>query len=211
MDYPTLIADVSTPGSIKFAINYTRIDSAGILDEAEKWIYSKLRLREMQIIADVAIAQGASQISAPQGFLDPIQFGIPGYINDIVLRDLQRFRASLALDTSGELPVAMPTAYAISAGNLLLNHKADMTYSAKMAYYGSPESLSSSNPTNFLTDRYPTLLRRACLMYAAEARKEFDLMNSTEIKALAQIEDIKKEGDLAMRGMELDFNWEEAR
>jgi hypothetical protein len=36
-------------------------------------------------------------------------------------------------------------------------------------------------------------------------------MDRAEIKAMAQVEEVKKEGDLHMRGMELDFNWREAR
>ena len=51
-------------------------------------------------------------------------------------------------------------------------------------------------------------MRRVCLMFAAEARKEFDSMDRAEIKAIEMVDQIKVENDLAMRGMELDFNWE---
>jgi hypothetical protein len=211
MDYATLIADADVEGSIKYWINYKRIDSAGILDEAQSWIFSKIRIREMHREGDLAIAQGVSEVTAPAGFLDPIQLAIPGYINDMPLLDTHRFRESLALDTAGVLQASMPTAYSILGQKLQFNSRADMAYTGRFVYYGSPDRLSPSNTTNFLTDRYPTLLRRACLMFAAEARKEYDAMDRAEIKAMAQVEEVKKEGDLHMRGMELDFNWREAR
>lgn len=47
-------------------------------------------------------------------------------------------------------------------------------------------------------------------MFAAEARKEYDSMDRSELKALAMIDDIKKEDDLSWRGLELDFGWEES-
>ena len=159
----------------------------------------------------LAIPLNAKEVATPTGFLDPIQLAIPGYINDMPLLDIQRFRESLALDTTGALQVSMPTAYSIFNSLLQFNSQADMAYTGKLAYYGTPDALSPSNLTNFLTDRYPTLLRRACLMFAAEARKEYDAMDRAEIKALAQVDEVKKEGDLHMRGMELDFNWRESR
>lgn len=208
MDYTTLVADATTTGSIKYWINYSRIDAAGILTEAEAWIYSRLRVRQMTAAEDVVIASGASTAEFPTGYLDPIHFGIPGHVNTIRLVDAERFRGDLGWDTSAVLPEGPPTRWSDLGGSIQFNYKADQAYTAKLAFYKKPTALSADNLTNFLTDRYPTLLRRVCLMYAAEARKEYDTMDRSEIKALEMIEQIKAESDMSMRGLELDFNWE---
>lgn len=45
-------------------------------------------------------------------------------------------------------------------------------------------------------------------MLGAEARKEYDLFDREEMRALQAVKEIMAEDDLAKRGMELDFNWE---
>jgi len=210
MDYTTLVGSELVVGSIKYWINWSRIDADGILDEAEKWIYSKLRVMEMLARADVAIAANIPYVPFPAGYLDPIHLGIPGHIPTIIYVDPSRFQAGLGWDQTAVLPVAPPTRWANMDRQINFNHRPDQAYTAKMAFYRRPDALSSDNPTNFLTDRYPTLLRRVCLMFAAEARKEFDVMDRAEIKAMAMVDDIKVEGDLGLRGMEFDFNWEES-
>ena len=211
MDYTTLIASRETAGSIKFQINYDRIDSVAILDEAEKWIYQRLRTFDMMAIEPIAIAADAVSVTKPTGFLDPIHFGIPGHVNRFKYWDLERFQASLAWDDTATLPVAPPTVYTRSGDSLLFNAKADQAYTGKIAFFKSPTPLSGSNETNWLTDRYPSLLRRVTLMFAAEARKEYEMFDRTELRALKDIAEIKVESDLNLRGMEMDFNWEESR
>lgn len=208
MDYNTLVSDKTTPGSVMYSINYDRIDSAGIVAEAEAYIYSKLRVREMRSSAELFIATGASNVAYPSDYRDPIHLGIPGYINRIARRELEWFRTHLGYDETAALPTGMPTLWTDDSGLIQFNSLADIDYTAVFKYYKTPTPLSPGNPTNFLTAKYPTMLRRACLMFAAEARKEYDTFDREEARVLAQIEEIKVEGDLEMRGMELDFNWE---
>lgn len=208
MNYTSLVADHTTEGSIKYWINYSRIDSAGILDEAEKWIYAKLRVRQMTAMGDVAISSAATTAAFPTGYLDPIHLSIPGVISSIKMLDAERFRSQLGWDESAVLPPAPPTRWADFGGLMQFDSKADQAYTAKFVFYKTPDALSGNNLTNFLTDRYPSLLRRVCLMFAAEARKEYDSMDRSEIKAMSLIEDIKKESDMGMRGLEADFGWE---
>ena len=209
MDYSTLVADVSTPGSIKSLINYSRIDSEGILEDAQAWVYSKLRVRQMKASANVTISSGASTASFPTGYLDPIQFSIPGVIGRIQLKDEEWFRSHLGWDEDAVLPEGPPSYWCDFDDTIQLSTKADQAYTAKMVYFKKPTALSGGNETNWLTTRYPHLLRRVCLMYAAENRKEYDMMDRAEIRALQIIDEIKVESDLAMRGLELDFGWEE--
>lgn len=210
MDYSTLVAEKSVSGSIKDWLNYERIPAEAILTEAQAWIYGRMRHEDMVREASVAIALGASSAAKPDGFLDPIHLGIPGYVPTLAYRDRERFRAMLALDQDGALPAGMPTAYARFRDTLAFNTEADQAYTAHAVFYGTPEALSVDNETNFLTDRYPTLLRRACLMFAAENRKEWDLRDRYERSCMADIQTINVENDLALRGVHLDYNWDEA-
>ncbi|MCA0341106.1 MAG: hypothetical protein LCH99_15445 [Proteobacteria bacterium] len=208
MDYATLVAGPDVKGSIQYAINYARIDSEGILEEAQAWIYSKIRTRDMIATADVPIAEGLATAEFPPGYLDAIHFGVPGYINRLRLKDVEWFRTHLGWDENAALPDGLPTYWCDTGSAINLNTKADQDYTAKMVFYRRPTALSSSNTTNFLTTRYPTLLRRACLMFAAEARKEYDTLDREEVRALQAVKDIMVEDDVAKRGMELDFNWD---
>lgn len=207
MDYTTLVADETTQGSIKYWINYSRIDATGILSEAQAWIYQRIRLLQMIAEDDVSIASGASTASKPTGYLDPVHLAIPGYIHSVPYRDPETFRAALGWDTSAELPEGTPTFWSDINDQMQFNTKADQAYTAKFVFFKQPDDLASDNLTNFLTNRYPTLLRRVCIMFAAEARKEYDLMDRHEARALRSIEEIKIENDLGMRGMELDMHW----
>lgn len=210
MDYSTLVAEKSVSGSIKDWLNYERIPSEAILTEAQAWIYGRMRHEDMVREASVMIALGASSAAKPSGFLDPIHLGIPGYAPTLAYRDRERFRATLALDVDAALPAGMPTAYALFGDTLKFNTEADQAYTAHAVFYGTPDALSADNETNFLTDRYPTLLRRACLMFAAESRKEWDLRDRYERSCMADIQTINVENDLALRGVHLDYNWDEA-
>lgn len=208
MDYTTLTGAVTTTGSIKFHLNYSRVDADGILDEAESWIYSRLRVREMRATADVTISSGVNYASLPTGFRDPIHFCIPGYVERIQIKDEDSFRSMLGWDTSADLPDGPPQMYAVFDEQINFDHDPDQAYTGKFVYFKTPTALSGSNETNWLTSKFPTLLRRVCLMFGAEARKEYDLMDRNEIKALEMIEQIKKESDLSYRGLEMDFGWQ---
>lgn len=209
MDYTSLVADENTTGSIKRAINWSRVDSVGILDEAQKWIYARLRVREMQSRADVTIGLNATSATLPTGYLDPIKLGIPGFISRIRNTDLDRFDALLPWNNDGTLQQACPTRFCVFDEVFNFNSRSDLAYTAKCLYFKQPTVLSGGNPTNFLTNRYPTLLRRACLMFAAEERKDRQIWTESEDRALALIADAKAEADMQFRGMEADFNWDE--
>lgn len=210
MDYTTLVSDRETYGSIKSFINYSRIDPDIILDEAEAWIYAKLRVPDMRTVASVSISSGASTASLPTGFRSSIHFGIPGIIHTIKLVDVEFFRSRLGWDEDGVLPEGQPTYWCRHDELIQMNYLADQAYTAKMTYYKTPTALSGSNTTNWLTTKYPTLLRKVCTMFAADERKEYDTRDRCEAEAMRMIQEIKveTEGD-DMRGLEIDFHWTE--
>lgn len=209
MNYTTLVADVTTPGSIKSLINWSRFDAASVLEDAQAWIYGKVRVRQMMATANVTISSAASTASFPTGYLDPIHLGIPGYNNTLRLKDAEWFRSHLGWDQSAVMPEGVPSYWCDFDETIQFDTKADQTYTAKMVYFKTPTALGVSNETNWLTVKYPHLLRQVCRMFAAIERKEMDTVQMAELRAYQTIDEIKIESDLAMRGWEADMNWEE--
>jgi hypothetical protein len=208
MNYTTLVADVNTFGSIANWVNRTDLDTTGVLTEAQAWIYAQLRTRQMVATATLAIATSVTSVAEPTGFLDPIVFTIPAYGVKLINTDVERFESLCSYDDSGLLPSMLPTRYCQFGGVLNLNSRADRAYTGKMIYYRSLAALSPTNLSNFLTDRYPTLLRKACLMIAYDHMKERSLMEAEEARAYAMAGQINVEADNALRSAELDYGWD---
>lgn len=79
---------------------------------------------------------------------------------------------------------------------------ADMT--GVLNFYKSFPLLSSTNQTNFLTNRYPNLMRKACVTAAADFMDDTEAKQGhmTELVALIQRINVENEGYL--RGAEID-------
>lgn len=74
----------------------------------------------------------------------------------------------------------------------------------KLQYYQSLPLLSSSNQTNFLTNRYPQLIRVATNTAAADFMKDDSEYNKGMSRLQAIVQRINVENDGQLRGMELD-------
>jgi hypothetical protein len=73
-----------------------------------------------------------------------------------------------------------------------------------LQYYKSLPLLSATNATNFLTNRYPHLLRKACTAQAWDFLRN-DTEYQKDVAALtALVEQTNAEGDLLYRGAEFD-------
>jgi hypothetical protein len=73
-----------------------------------------------------------------------------------------------------------------------------------LQYFRSLPILSPTNPTNFLTNRYPHLLRKACTAQAWDFIRN-DAEYQKDVAALtALVEQTNAEGDLAYRGATFD-------
>lgn len=208
VNYTTLVADRATDGSIKNWINYARLPSTTILTEAEAWIYQRLRAMDMLTLnKTVAIASGDDTVSFPTNYRYSLILSIPGYINRIRLREPGEFYSSLGLDTSGLKPSDVPTEMCEMGGVMQLNTRANQAYTAHWAYYAALTALSGANETNFLTDKYPTLLRHVCMMFAYEFRKDKEREAMYAAKAMKAIDDANVHEDERLATLELDFHW----
>lgn len=74
----------------------------------------------------------------------------------------------------------------------------------KLQYYQSLALLSSSNQTNFLTNRYPQLIRVATNTAAADFMKDDGEYQKGMTRLQAIVQRISVENDMMMRGMEIE-------
>lgn len=74
----------------------------------------------------------------------------------------------------------------------------------QLQFYQSLPLLSSSNQSNFLTNRYPQLVRTACVTAAADFMKDDTEYQKGMTRLQAMVQQINIENDMSMRGMELD-------
>jgi hypothetical protein len=210
MNYTSLVADVTTAGSIKRLVNRTDIDSTGILTEAQAWLYSRMRVSEMRARATISVLTSQTSSAKPTGFRSPLVFRIPTLGIKLVNTPVENFEMLLCPDENGLLPSGIPTRWCLIDDLIQYNTRSDRNFSATMTYYRALPALGPTNLTNFLTDRYPTLLRKVCLMFAYDEMKERTLMEGEEAAAYREIASANVENDDNLRGAELDFNWEES-
>ena len=288
MNYTSLVATKGTAGSIANWVNYSRLDLATILDEAQAEIYRLLRVREMRKVAVFTLAVGACSAPAPTGYLDPIGDMLAPTLNlklkhrlesDVLAGRMYDTSSSGTLGSNplttvsgsslvtvywpthgfnegssfvmsgasavggltlngtfpiydvtdvdnfridaGESNVATSSAtgggsaIAYSCNNLIAAYPAiwamwderfqfdaafDTQTTCQLHYFRKLPLLSATNLTNFLTDRYPRMLRVACMAAAADYMKDqtqyqkhFSMLQSI-IGAVAQQDDLQYRG-----------------
>lgn len=292
MSYTSLTAAKGTSGSIATWVDYTRLDTPVIVDEAQALIWSVLRCREMMTEVSFSVSQNNSFIALPARFLDPIGRMFLSTINrDVRHKDpnfVQRARnytessgtlgtdpfttvngstsvtvalaahgftqdsiftttgatavggvtiagtfpiisvdtntfvidisilgsvpsssttggGSAATYTCDNLTTGIPNWFGIWDERIHFDCAFSQAVLGKMQYYQSlPLLAASTNETNFLTNRYPQLLRTACMAAAADYMKDDVEYQKGLARLEAFVQRISIENDMMMRGMELD-------
>ena len=184
IDWATIVAAKTTLGSIANAVNRSDLPTTNILIEAEASIYERLRVREMEALATLTFAISTNTTALPTDFIDPIEYRPNGWgapINFVHESSLEAHR-----DSSGNLSSGTPSRWSILGETAYVDVSCSASFSGRLMYYKRPAALSVSNTTNFLTIRYPTLLRFACLARAYEHMKDMQnaasYMQMTEAK-----------------------------
>lgn len=169
-NWTTLTAAKTTSGSIANWVNRSDLPTDNILLEAEAKIYERLRVREMLAIATLSVAADANTASLPADFIDPIEWRPYGWSQPILFVSEGTLEAHR--DDDGNLFEGTPSRWSILNETAYVDVSCSETFSGKLMYYKRPTALSVSNETNFLTIRYPSLLRTACLATAYEHMKD---------------------------------------
>jgi hypothetical protein len=195
MSFATLTGAKSVDGSIKSWMNYSRIDAEGILEEAQAMIYGRLRVREMRASDQFTVRVGASSVDEPDGLLDAILFW--DITNDVEIcskedSDLERMRSW----TDGVLDDGDPAYYALYDELINFDCKTTIQWRLRTLFYKQPDYLADSNPTNFLTKRYPHLLRMACLATGARFNDDEARFTREQQLLFAEISNIAVEDEM---------------
>lgn len=191
MDYNQLTAAKTVSGSIQNWINDSTLPVTDILTESQAWIYQRLRTREMTSLnTNFRFVNNTNFTALPADFLDPIQFLPWGWSDPLEFEHEEAIR--IPLDQNGNLFLGTPSQWTIIGTNAYVDVSCNGDFPGALMYYALPPALSGINTTNFLTVRYPTLLRRTCMAYGYEFRKdreraqtEFALANMALAEAMA--------------------------
>lgn len=198
--YTILTGAKTVDGSIRSWAQHSLVPAAQILEEAQAWIFERLRVREMTSIEPISLAIGASTMAAPTGYLAPIKLELDGLDKiDFVREDnFPRF-----VDSDATLTIGTPNYWTVIGTTIYFDTQLDTAQLGRLWCYKQPAALSVSNPTNFLTDRFPTLLRRACLMFAYESRHRAADFQAETLLAEQAIMNANVQDDMAKHGQVL--------
>jgi hypothetical protein len=105
---------------------------------------------------------------------------------------------------SDALVAGTPKYWAIWDETIFFDQAFSQNVMCEQLYFQSLPLLSSTNQTNFITTRYPHLLRSACQVRAYEFMRDYGSAQNelTRLTALAQA--VSAENDMFYRGMVLD-------
>ena len=118
--------------------------------------------------------------------------------------DAKSLRNRQAVDSTFAFVKATPSRYAIYGEKLVFDCAVSADTAYTMIYFQSLALLSVGSPTNFLTSRYPNLLRTAVLAAAADFRKDDADYQRNVGRLTALIDDINSNNDLYLRGVDVD-------
>lgn len=193
MTYSTLTAAKSNSGAIATWSNYTLLDVPTILAEAQALIYQSLRVREMRVSQQITLSSGTNTIALPGAstgqFLEPVALYDLTDGLDFIPNDQRFVSEQRLLQLQGAtLGSGAPGYVAIfnEAFNFDVNASATKTFN--LVFYQMPALLSSSNLSNWLTNRYPQIVRAACQAAAADFMKDTEEYNKfyTRLQQLIQ-------------------------
>jgi hypothetical protein len=199
--YTTLTGAKTTEGSIKWLVNYERIDTAGALTDAQAYIYGALRVREMLASASVTISLGAITASLPTGFLDPLL--LRAYYGTLTNLPPGMFLDARVTEDDGTYIDGDPTCYSVYNEVFNFDFQPEAAITATCLYYKQPTALGALNTSNWLCTRYPNILRHACQYYAY-----LQMENDTQAERHKKLADeligrANVESDLTLRGADV--------
>lgn len=297
MSYTTLMGSKGSSGAIATWINYAKLDTETVLDEAQSLIFSMLRCREMRTEWTFGMPVASSAVALPARFLDPMgrlydvtngvwlghkletsvlsfrtydstvvgalganpfttnaiggstlnvyapnhginqgsivtfagatavdvypasllngTFAVTGVpdVNDFTIDTVDTLAQTIANGggagityTCDNLTAAAPGRWSIWNEQFQFDTALDTATNYKLLYYRAPMILSADNPTNFLTTRYPKLLRVATSAAAADFMKD-DAEYQKGLTAMSSlIQSISVEQDFLYRGADIDLD-----
>lgn len=210
MNYTTLTGAKSLDGSIKNWVNNEAFSSTTVLEEAEAWIWNRLRVREMLTALDavMTIGVGGATITLPSDFMAMVWLGYRGQwtgkIRAVPIDELQDARQ---YDSSAGYALAQgqPFVYSLRGTVIEMPRAPDQAYTFREVYHARQAALSDSNQTNWLTVKAPRLIRQTCCAFAYEFMKNTDEKTYWLGMAQASVDELNAESDAEMGGLIADM------
>lgn len=162
-------------GSIVSWLSHNALSTVGtqIVQEAESWIYRRLRHWQMLTSTSGTLTASSTTIAVPADFLEDKRFRLTGTVTGNVTRKtIQEVIGAMQYDGNGNRVAQQPQIMFNDKGNFQFDSPCDQAYPFTMWYYQQPTALSTSNTTNFLTTTYPRLMRATTCLCASEFMKD---------------------------------------
>lgn len=174
MTYTVLTGAKSVAGSIANWVNSSAADASTILDEAQDWIYERLRVPDMlNVDPAVSLALAAETLTVTTDYIATKVMIFTGTdMAEIRRADAKDVELSYTYDGNGARVPGKPKMFYRIGTTLQLDVPADKAYTIRHLYFKRPAYLSGSVLTNFLTDRCKKLVRSACMLNANEFLKD---------------------------------------
>ena len=207
MNYATLVGSQATAGSIANWMQDTAIvaSAPAIVEEAESWIYRRLRHWKMLTSAIGTLTVGQAFLGVPTDLIEPALLTITGiYQAEIEQRTKEDVIANIAYDGTGARVQQQPMMYYQDQTNFNFDNPPDQAYPYLLNYYQQPVALATSN-TNFLTTFYQRALRSVLMAIACEFKHDvgqgqLDRTYWLQV-AEGEIQRIQMESDKAIRSI----------
>lgn len=204
LSYTTLTGAKTVDESIANWVNNATVPAATVLTEAQAALYTSLRVRDMLARQEDTIAKDATTLALPARYLEAVAFHLTG--NDAAVvkqRPKEEVEGDITWDGAARV-AGTPTKFYTDATDFVFDHRADKAYGYRVLYFQELAPLAATtNETNFLTDRYPRLLRMACLAAANEFLRDDEEKAYWLALLQAEIEKANGQFDTEQRGVEV--------
>lgn len=174
MDYTQLTASSTTAGSIAAWLNHASLVAASptIVNEAESWVYRRLRHWKMLTSTNGTMTASQTAILVPADFLEDKQLQVTGTnAMTITRKTIQEVVQAFSYDGNGNRVLQQPTIFFNDQSNFQLDSPCDKSYPYTLWYFQQPVSIAVST-TNFITSTYPRMFRCALMAGATEFMKD---------------------------------------
>lgn len=212
MNYAELISGTGSAGSIATWANHAALQTAAptIVTEAEAFIYRRLRHWQMLTSTSGTMTASGATLTLPADYLEDKAFYFTGTaFGRLKRRTMQEVLSHYSYDGSGNRVYTKPSEYFNDKSNLQFDAPTNTTYPFMLWYYQQPAALGTGTglTTNFLTGKYPRLMRAACMTQAAEFMKDAGVgsydrtywANMTQV----ELDAAQKESDLNERSADV--------
>jgi len=208
MTYSALVNEKGSSGSLKSFVNNSSIDPDTILDDAQPYLNSRLRAREMLSTHVGTATTGQSEIPLPAGFRAASKFEFTAPTAQIIVPKTveEMEQARFYSGTTGLLGTAFPAIWAAVGTNAAFPSCLDGTYAYRFVFYKDMPTLGTATETTWLTQKNPRLIRAICASYAYEWLRNSPQQEYWQAIADAEIDSVNAESNSELIGLDLGMS-----